>query len=195
MNHEWGNSQTGLETQMPLMNDGHVRIFQKKIGTTEEELTGKIIANYHYRETLLTHCTLFFLQTGQPVPYRHNWNQEFYGGSFKRLESLSSSNINLKRITRQTKKGALITIPKLESKPEHNPALNIKDEITMGVVRPTIHKGNLIYPIEPKNITLASQDVWQMHQALIDQMLKGTRRQKNQPGVFYSFFPFKAYES
>jgi hypothetical protein len=182
----------GVETEMPLRDDGDVRIFQ--IGSRTRKLKGRIVAHYACRPDLFTHVLLFLSQTRREVPYRRTWNKTFFSERFRRPESIPCSMTELRKIVSAAEGGNPLTLKRLKSR---NKTFRFEDMISGAEIFPRIDSDqNLVYADKGGRpiLTFTPETALDFHRNLIAQMTSNTRGQRREIGVVYSFFPFEVYE-
>jgi hypothetical protein len=181
-----------IRTDMPIGDDGDVRIFQTDSKT--KKFTGRIIAHYEYRPDLLTHILLFLSQTGREVPYRRNWNQTFFSGRFQKPDSIPVTRFELRKMVRAAKESNPITLGGLES---DDKTFRFEDRISGAEIFPRIDsEQNLVYADKEGRpiLTFTPETALDFHRGLMIPMGADVRGQHKEIGVVYSFFPFEVYE-
>lgn len=186
-----------LKTEMPLDNDGDVRIFQRETGS--DTLQYRVIAHYGYRSDFLVHAILFLLQTGKQVPYRKDWNQRFYNSLFQKPDEIPVEILSLWTINRRVEEKNLVRLlqrPGGTDEQSRN-VFAFQDTIFSEDVFPVINSdGNLVYlnPAGKARLLFDSEGVVDFHRQLLAQLCANPRGQRKEIGIVYSYFPFKAYE-
>lgn len=178
-------------------NYGNLWITQRTPGPEGTwEYTGRLITSNENKTEILIHTFLYYLQTNQEIPYKHNWNKEFFQNSFEKPVQIPSELSTLSFITREVKEGRLVRLAE-DNNENNSKKLGIRNIVGAEFVYPKIiDRKRLVYRNKEDNsiLSLGPEDVFVLSIQMLNKMSSEKKPERNVIGIIYSFFPFKDYE-